>query len=141
MPADIAPPGPRGGKPRHRVRNLVIVTVVVVLVLFVVLFAIPFSMPFTIHTDSYYENVLSVPAGSHVSGTFSTNNTDKVGFYILGPGNNPLYQTTSSSGSFSVIAPQADLTFQIYLFGRDCAVTVSGTYTAPIVWSPSFPIP
>jgi hypothetical protein len=120
---------------------VVIVTIVAILIIFVILFAVPFSMPFSISASGYYENVLSVPAGSHVSGTFSANNSDKVGFYILGPGNNPLYQSYSNNGSFSVTAPAADLTFQIYFFGRDCAVEVSGHYTAPILWSPSFPIP
>jgi len=135
-----SPPAP-GLKPHHRRRNLVLVSVVVIVVVFVVLFAIPFSMPFSIRTNSYYENVLSVPAGSHVTGSFSTNNSDKVDFVILGTGNVPLYQSESDNGSFTVTPSSADVTIQINFFGQDCTVDVSGTYTAPIVWITSFPIP
>jgi len=117
------------------------VIVVPVVVVFVVLVAIPFSMPFTVHAGSDDEEALIVPAGSHVSGTFSTNNSDTVDFLILGAGHNPIYQADASPGSFSVAAPSGGVTIQIFLFGQSCTVAASGTYTAPILWSPSFPVP
>ncbi len=82
-----------------------------------------------------------VPAGSPVRGSFHTNDSDKVGFTILAQGRNPIYLTDSSNGSFNFTSPTAGVTFQVFLFGQVCTVYVSGHSTAPILWSPSFPIP
>jgi hypothetical protein len=114
--------------------------VILTVVVFVVLFAIPFSMPFSFSTSSYYEEGYTVPTGSQVSGSFHTNNSDRVGFLILGPGMNPVYDTEASNGSFSFTTQSPGFTFQIFLFGQTCTVDVSGHYTAPIIWGPSFPI-
>jgi len=141
MATEPEPPSLSRPKSRHRARNVVIVVIVLIFLVFVVLFAIPFSMPFSFSSSTYYERAFIVPAGSQVSGTFNTNNTDKVGFSILGAGMNPTYQADSSNGSFSFTSQSPGFTFQIFLFGQDCTVEVSGHYTAPIIWSPSVPIP
>lgn len=131
---------PQRPKSRHRLRNAIIVGVVAVVVVFVVLFAIPFSHPFSFRASSYYSGAIVAPGGSQVSGSFATNNSDKVDFLILGTGMNPIYQADGANGSFSFISPSGGFGIKIYLFGESCTVDVSGQFSAPVVWSPSFPI-
>lgn len=120
---------------------MVLAVVGVAALVIVVMGIVPFPHPFSFSTDSYYEEPVLAPSGSHVIGSFSTNNSDRVSFAILGSGMSLIYLAVASNGTFSFVSPQDGFEIQISLFGQTTTVHVSGQYSAPILFSPSFPLP
>jgi hypothetical protein len=129
---------PTLAKPRHRIRNLIIVVVVVVFIALVSLFTIPIPTPYTAgFSDGCYATYgpycpsINFPVGAHVTGTFSTVGGTPVGLQIVGA-NGPIFNSSASSGSFSFTATNPPYAFAPTM-GGDGSTSVSGQYTSPIL--------
>ncbi len=141
-PAWLPPPPPPGWQPpppapkAHTGRNLAIGLVVVVVVLIVVLAvaATPLPHPFSAQLDTGAFNAptwqLDPPAGSTVSGAFSTESGGSVTFGIVDGGGSPIYSADSASGSFSFTAAEPPYTFSAYSIIPQY-VKITGSYDAP----------
>jgi len=110
------------------------VVLTIVIVLTIVYLPIPHSFSVSIPVAAGHSGNMTVtfPTGSHVSGTWSTNNGAAVAWFtIMTQLGGTIYQSSGVSGSFSFTA-----TFSTYYFEAGAGpiaftVEVTGTYSMP----------
>ena len=122
---------------RRRVWVVVAVVVVGIAVLLALL-SVPVSHSFSDEFTTFRLHLgsvtLSVPVGAVVTATWSTNSSSSVAFDVVEGNDYPIYQTTGSGGSFSFPATVSSYGFVgLGLSNASQLVTVSGTYTAPLL--------
>jgi hypothetical protein len=119
----------------HTGRNVGVVIAILFLILVVALIVpVPhnFSENFSTGLLSVGGASLTVPDGSSVQGSWSTNNGGSVTFQISDANGHVVYTADAASGSFGFSATNPPYVFAASAFFSE-SVSVTGTYTAPLL--------
>ena len=114
----------------------VVIVIVVLLVIVVALAIIPFphGYSYTLSSSALNNGVatLSVPAGSQVTGSWSTSSGGSITLTITDELGNTVYSADAASGSFSFTGSNSPYTFTASsLLSED--TSISGSYASPLI--------